>query len=45
MIDEKKGDKQFKKAKDQITISVFNWSKDYASAASLFDDACTYYLR
>lgn len=40
MIDEKKGDKQFKKAKDQITISVFNWSKDYASAASMFEEAC-----
>lgn len=37
---EKEGDKTFKKAKEEITISIFNWSKDYASAASTFDDAC-----
>ena len=41
-MDEKKGDKAFKKAKEEITISVFNWSKDYASAASNFDEACTH---
>ena len=45
-MDEKKGDKAYKKAKEEITISIFNWSKDYASAASTFDEACIrlYYL-
>lgn len=37
MMDEKAGDKKFKQAKENITVSVFNWSKDYASAASSFD--------
>ena len=39
MSEEKKGDKKFKEAKENITISIFNWSKDYASAASSFDEA------
>lgn len=34
---EKAADKQFKKAKEQITTSIFNWSKDYASGASMFE--------
>lgn len=36
-MDIKAGDKKFKKAKEDITISFTNWSKDYASAASSFD--------
>lgn len=36
-MDIKEGDKKFKKAKDYITTSIFNWSKDYASAASTFE--------
>lgn len=35
----------FKKGKENITVGVFNWSKDYASAASNFDEACTYKIR
>ena len=35
-VQEKAADKQFKKAKETITTGVFNWSKDYASGASLF---------
>lgn len=44
MSEEKKGDKKFKEAKENITISIFNWSKDYASAASSFDEARNWYL-
>lgn len=44
-MDIKQGDKMFKKGKENITVGVFNWSKDYASAASNFDEACTYKIR
>lgn len=34
--DQKAADKQFKKGQEAITTGIFNWSKDYASAASMF---------
>jgi hypothetical protein len=37
--DEKMGDKKFKAGLDNITTGLFQWSKDYASAASNFTEA------
>lgn len=36
---EKLGDKKFKDAQENITTGIFQWSKDYSSAASNFSEA------
>ena len=45
MAEEKLADKKYKKGKQSITTSIFNWSKDYATAASEFDEACNYKIK
>ena len=37
----KEADKKFKKGEDNLTTGIFQWSKDYASAASNFSEAGT----